>query len=86
MNAPESANAPAATEANAEENNESTAIFHATTDESKALATLKARFAFCGYATHDLADSGHLVTRFDLIRYCADVRDLNALAAALGIA
>jgi hypothetical protein len=74
----------------AEQNTDSTPIVPSWDDDSKALSTLKARFALHdgGHAVHELASGGFLVvaTRWGgMSRECPDLSALAAFARQLGV-
>ena len=52
--------------------------------DSKQLANLKAAFALAGFAVHETASGGFLVSRWNLSRECADMDALTAFARQVG--
>lgn len=55
-----------------------------TPTDAKAVATIKAKLAIMGHAVFDLAEGGYIVTRWGMVRHCADVGQLAAFLEQIG--
>lgn len=54
-------------------------------DSSKALTTLKAKFALAGHQVHEGSNDDFIVTRWGMSRYCAGHDELRRFARVLGL-
>ena len=63
---------------------ENTPIINDSPEDSKAAATLIAKFSLAGYAVHRVED-GYLVCRWNFSRHCEDLRALVGFARQVGV-